>query len=109
MAVTLRNTILKDVGTVPQSIVSTGPGQRVTVIGLSCTNLLESFVNVDIIIQDETSVEGYYIKNNPISANSSLRAVNQGEKLVIAPNNNLLIRASIDDAIDVICSIAEVV
>jgi hypothetical protein len=109
MAVILRNTILKDVGKVPQTIISTGPGERVTVIGLSCTNLKDSFIYVDILLQDDSSVLGYYVKNTLVSANSSLRAVNQGEKLIVAPNNELLVRANVDDAIDVICSIAEVV
>lgn len=109
MAVNLKNKVIKNVGTVPQTILTTGPTDKITVIGLSVTNLLQSFVYVDILIADDTSVQGYYLKQTLVSANTSLRAVNQGEKLVIAPSNELIIVSNTDDSVDVICSFAEIV
>ena len=109
MAVNLRNRVIKNVGTVPQTILSTGPTDKVTVIGLSITNLIESFVYVDVLIQDDTSVQGYYLRQTLVAANTSLRAVNQGEKLVVAPSNELIVVSNTDDSVDVICSFAEIV
>ena len=109
MAVNLRNRVIKDVGTVPQTILSTGPTDKVTVIGLSITNLIQSFVYVDVLIQDDTSVQGFYLKQTLVAANTSLRAVNQGEKLVIAPSNELIVVSNTDDSVDVIVSFAEIV
>ena len=109
MAVNLRNRVIKDVGTVPQTILATGPTDKVTVIGLSITNLIESFVYVDVLIQDDTSVQGYYLRQTLVAANTSLRAVNQGEKLVVAPSNELIVVSNTDDSVDVICSFAEIV
>jgi hypothetical protein len=109
MAVNLRNKIIKNVGTVPQTILTTGPTDNVTVIGLSLTNLINSFVYVDILLKDDSSVEGFYLKETLVAANTSLRAVNQGEKLVMAPNNELIVVSNRDDSIDVVCSFAEIV
>jgi hypothetical protein len=109
MAVNLRNKVIKDVGTVPQTVLITGPTDKVTVIGLSVTNLLQSFVYVDLLIKDDSSITGFYLKETLVAANTSLRAVNQGEKLVLAPNNELIIVANTDDSLDVICSFAEIV
>jgi len=109
MAVNLRNKVIKNVGTVPQTIFTTGPTDKITVIGLSLTNLIQSFVYVDLLIQDDSSVTGFYLKETLVAANTSLRAVNQGEKLVLAPNNALIVVANTDDSIDVICSFAEIV
>lgn len=109
MAVNLKNKVLKNVGSVPQTILTTGPTDKITVIGLSITNLIESFVYVDVLIQDDSSVQGFFLKQTLVAANTSLRAVNQGEKLVLAPNNELLVVANTDDSIDVICSYAEIV
>jgi len=109
MAVNLRNKIIKDVGTTPQIILETGPTDKVTVIGLSLTNLINSFVYVDILLKDDSSVTGFYLKETLVAANTSLRAVNQGEKLVMAPNNELIVVSNTDDSIDVVCSFAEIV
>jgi hypothetical protein len=108
MATFFRNSVIKNVGTVPVEILETTPSNRATVIGLSLTNLIESFIYVDILIQDDTSVTGYYLKQTLLPANTSLRAVSTGEKLIIAPSNKLLVQSSIDDSIDVVLSYVEI-
>ena len=108
MATFFKNKIIKDVGTVPVEILETSPTQRATVIGLSLTNLTSSFVYVDVLIEDDTSVTGYYLKDNLVPANTSLRAVSTGEKLIIAPSNRLLVRSSVSEAIDVVLSYVEI-
>lgn len=108
MATLLKNTVIKDCGTKPVLIYETLPTTRVTVLGLSFTNLTDKFVYVDVIIEDDTSIAGYYLKDSILPAGTSLRAVSTGEKLVLAPSNRLLVRSSLDDSVDVIVSYVEI-
>ncbi len=97
MATLLKNTVIKNCGTVPVLIYETLPTTRVTVLGLSFTNLTDKFVYVDVLVEDDTSVSGYYLKNSILAAGTSLRAVSTGKKLVLAPSNRLLVRISLGD------------
>ena len=108
MATEFKNKVIKNVGTVPVEIATIGANARATVIGMSITNLTDSFVYVNIHVEDDTSVTGYYLKETLLAANTSLRAVNQGEKLILAPNNKILVSSSIDDSVDVIMSYVEI-
>jgi hypothetical protein len=108
MATLLKNTVIKNCGVEPVLIYETLPTTRVTVLGLSFTNLTETFVYVDVLVEDDTSVSGYYLKQTLLPANTSLRAVSTGEKLVLAPSNRLLVRSSLNDSVDVIVSYVEI-
>lgn len=108
MATILRNTVIKNCGTVPVLIYETSASTRVTILGLSFTNLTDQFVYVDVIIEDDTSISGYYLKDSILPAGTSLRAVSTGEKLVLAPSNRLLVRSNIDDSVDVVVSYVEI-
>ena len=108
MATLLKNTVIKNCGVEPVLIYETLPTTRVTVLGLSFTNLTETFVYVDVLVEDDTSVSGYYLKQSLLPANTSLRAVSTGEKLVLAPSNRLLVRSSLNDSVDVIVSYVEI-
>ena len=109
MATIFKNKVVNSVGVLPVDIYDTDASTRATVIGLSLTNLTQSFVYVDVLLQDDTSVTGYYLKQTLLPANTSLRVVATGEKLIIAPSNKLQVRSSIDDSIDVVASIVEIV
>lgn len=109
MATLFKNKVVNNVGTVPVDVYETNASTRATVIGLSLTNLTPSFVYVDVLIQDDTSVIGYYLKQTLLPANTSLRAVSAGEKLIIAPSNKIQVRSSLDDSVDVILSYVEIV
>jgi hypothetical protein len=108
MATLFKNTVQKNVGEVPVEIVETDSSTRATIIGLSITNLTSSFVYVSVLIQDDTSVTGYYLKDTLLPANTSLRAVQQGEKLIVAPSNRLLVQSSVTDSVDVVTSFVEI-
>ena len=108
MATLLKNTVIKNCGTLPVLIYETLPTTRVTILGLSFTNLTDQFVYVDVLVKDDTSVTGYYLKESILPSGTSLRAVSTGEKLVLAPNNQLLVRSSVDDSVDVIVSYVEI-
>lgn len=107
MAVLVKNKVVKNVGKVPIEVVATTPSNRITVIGLSLTNLTQLFVYVSILIEDDGSSNGYYLKDTILPAGTSLRAVSTGEKLVLAPSNKLSVVASVDDSVDVIISYVE--
>ena len=108
MATLFKNTVQKNVGEVPVEIVETDSSTRATIIGLSITNLTSSFVYVSVLIQDDTSVTGYYLKDTLLPANTSMRAVQQGEKLIVAPENKLLVQSSVTDSVDVVTSFVEI-
>lgn len=108
MATLFKNVVVKNVGSQPVKILETDASTRTTVIGLSLTNLTSEFLYCSVLLQDDTSVTGYYLKDTVVPANTSLRAVSTGEKFIVAPNNILYVQSSIDDSIDVILSYVEV-
>ena len=109
MATLFKNKVVNNIGVLPVEIYQTDASTRATVIGLSLTNLTASFVYVDVLIQDDTSITGYYIKDTLLPANTSLRVVSTGEKLILAPENKISVRSSLDDSLDVVMSYVEVV
>jgi hypothetical protein len=109
MATFFKNSIINNIGLEPVTIYETGPADRATVIGLSLTNLTQNFVYVDVMLKDDSSIVGFYSKQTLVGANTSLRLVNQGEKLILAPSNVLMVRSSANDSIDSILSYVEVV
>ena len=91
-------------------LLKTADNSRATVIGLSLTNLLtDKAVMVSVMLTDETSTTGYYLKDVMIPPGSSLRAVNGGEKLIVASSNELMVVSSVEDSIDVLMSFVEIV
>lgn len=108
MATFFRNEVIKDIGALPVKILETSGSQRATVIGLSLTNLTDKFVYVSVLLKDDTSVTGYYLKDTVLPANASLRVVSTGEKLILAPTNELYVQSSLADSVDVVCSYVEI-
>lgn len=108
MATLFKNVVIKNVGTQPVKVLETNASTRTTVIGLSLTNLTSEFLYCSVLLQDDTSVTGYYLKDTVLPANTSLRAISTGEKLIVAPSNILYVQTSIDDSIDVVLSYVEV-
>lgn len=109
MATFFRNTVVKNVGQVPVKVLETTASQRATVLGISFTNLTDKFVYCDVEIQSDDSVRGYYLKDSVLPSGTSLRAVSTGEKLILAPSNQMWVSCSLNDAVDVIISYVEIV
>lgn len=109
MATFFRNSLVKNVGTVPITAITTAANARATVIGLSLANISESTVTASITVSDATSISAYYIKDVLIPPNSSLRVINGGEKLMLSTSNTLEISCNQDDALDAIVSYVEIV
>ena len=109
MASFFRNAVLNEVGTVQVTALETAANSRMTIIGMSLANLTQSMVLVDVKIENATAVVGHYVHQMMVPANSSLRLVNGGEKLILAESNKLYINANIDDSLDVIISYVELI
>ena len=108
MASFFRNSIVKEIGVVPVRVLQTTNASRITVIGLSLANLTESVITASVTVQDDTSVTGYFIKDVLIAPQSSLRVVNGGEKLILAPSNEMFVTSNTGDSIDAIISYVEI-
>lgn len=109
MATTFKNKVVKEVGTVPILAIETDSNTRSTIVGLSLANLLSTPTYISVLVHDDTSVEGYLLKDVVVPPNSSLRALNAGEKLILAPDNQLYLVAQDDEAIDAIISYVDIV
>lgn len=109
MATTFKNKVVPNIGTAKEEVLATNDNARVTVVGFSLANLTEGVVLVDIELQDDASVTGYYARELIIPPNTSLRVLNGGEKLILTPNNNLYVSANVDNSVDCILSTVEIV
>jgi len=109
MATLFRNKAIKDVGLVPIEVIENNAATQSTVIGAALTNLTEDAVYASMLIQDDTSVTAYYLKDVMIPPNTTLKAVNGGEKLIVAPSCSLYIQADIDEALDAVFSYVDIV
>jgi hypothetical protein len=109
MATFFKNKIVKDIGTVPVVALTPPANTNSTIVGLSLSNLTEFAVKASVIIKDDTSVEGFYMKDVIVPANTSLRAVTAGEKLIISEQYELLIKSDIPDSLDAVVSYVDIV
>jgi hypothetical protein len=109
MATTFKNKVIKEVGPEPILAIETDAGTRSTIIGLSLANLQEVPVFASILVHDDTSVEGYLLKDVIIPPKSSLKALSAGEKLILAPTNQLYLVANEEEAYDAVISYVDIV
>ena len=109
MATQFKNTVVTEVGTVPILAMETDAATNSTIIGLTLSNLTDFITYASIIIHDDTSVEGYFMKDVMIPPNSSLKALSPGEKLILAPSNQLYLQASDDESYDAVISYVNIV
>jgi len=109
MATTFKNKVIKEVGLEPVLALETNLGTRSTIIGLSLANLTEFPVYASVLVNDDTSVQGYYLKDVLVPPNTSLRALSAGEKLILAPDNQLYLVADVDESLDAVISYVDIV
>lgn len=109
MATFFKNKVVKDIGTVRVPIYEAPPSARSTVIGLSLANLTSSVVSASVLIADDTSVVGFYLKDVLIPPNASLKVLNGGEKIILGSTNILYVESDINDSLDCVMSFVEIV
>ena len=108
MANFFKNKVVNEIGTTPVQVLEMTPSTRATVIGLSLANLTGSNILASVTITDDASTVGYYIKDIIIGPNASLRVINGGEKLILAPENAIHVFASQEASLDLIMSYVEI-
>ena len=80
-----------------------------TIIGLSLTNTTLSIIQASVQLQDTVAgTQAYFVQNITIPANTSVRLVNGGERLVVGPSTNLLLWSNISSSLDVVMSWVEI-
>jgi len=109
MATTFKNKVVKEIGKEPLLAIETDANTRTTIVGLSLANLTDFVVLASILVHDDTSVEGYYMKDMMIPPQNSLRALSAGEKLILAPENQLYVVADEDESLDAVISYVDIV
>ena len=111
MATAFKNKITPDVGTSPTEIIAMASTARATVIGMSLANKTADPITVSVTVTDDNNgspIVGYYMKDIIIPPNQTLRAVNGGERLLVAPSNVVHVTANVANAIDSIVSYVEI-
>jgi hypothetical protein len=113
MATFFRNKLESEIGISEVSVIAVGTTSRVTIIGMSLTNLTEDVVRATIRIENTEEVSpndsAYYIKNVLVPANQSLRVINGGEKLVLAGDMNVYVQSDTANSLDFIASYVEII
>ena len=109
MATQFKNKVVKEIGPIPILALETDAATRSTIIGLNLANLTDFIVYASVLIHDDTSVEGYFMKDVMVPPNSSLHALAAGEKLILAPTNQLYLVADQDEALDAVISYVDIV
>lgn len=109
MATVFKHAVVTDVGTTPVDVLQIPEGVRATVIGCNLANVTEDdTIVVNIFIVDEFSTEAYYAKGLVIPPNSTLKAITQGEKLILPETAGLRIVSDTEESIDVTVSYVEI-
>jgi hypothetical protein len=109
MATFFKNKLESEIGTTEVEIISTTVNARVTVIGLSLTNLTSDIVQATIRLENtDTSDSAYYLKDVMVPPNQSLRVINGGEKLVLAGDMKVYVSANVDASLDLVASFVEI-
>ena len=113
MATFFRNKLESGVGTSEVEVVATATTSRVTIIGMSLTNLTGGIVLATIRVENTVASapndSAYYIKDVIIPPNQSLRVINGGEKLVLAGDMKVYVQSNVADSLDFIASYVEIV
>jgi hypothetical protein len=109
MATVFKNVLSSGLGTTPTTVLASSGSATTTVIGLSMTNITSSTILVSIQLQDTiTSTTAYYINNVVIPANTSLRVINGGERLVLGASTYVIITSNNTASVDLVMSYVEI-
>lgn len=110
MATTFNNALSPGLGLTETNVLTSASNERITVIGLSLSNLTDSVILANIrIVNNLTSASAYFIKNIPVPPNQSLRVINGGEKLILTHDMTMYISASQNTSLDLVMSYVTIV
>ena len=109
MATTFRNKVVKDISTQKIVAIETNGSTRSTIIGISLANTTKGAVSVNILVKDDGSSEGFYLKDVMIPPKSTLKPLGPPEKLILAPSNQLLFQSNKINSVDAVISYVDIV
>jgi hypothetical protein len=101
----ITNKVFKNLGKSEIDLITTAYNQKAACVGLSFANLTQSTVRASVFVTDDTSVKGYYLKEVAVPPNASLRVINGGEKLLLAPENTVSVLCDTNNGLDVVFSL----
>ena len=101
----ITNRVIRKLGKNELTLVTTGATQKGACVGLSLANLTDHVVTASILLKDSYGTKGFYAKDLYIAPNSSAKIINGGEKLLLAPNNEVSIICDTPDGLDVVFSL----
>jgi imidazoleglycerol phosphate dehydratase HisB len=108
MANQFKKTMETGIGTNPIEVYTTGASTRATVIGINIANTTNGTIQVSIKFRDDTSAEGYIVKDVSIAKGTALAAMGGDQKLVLEPNNFIVVVSNTENSADVIVSALEI-
>lgn len=108
MATNFKNVVTKEIGKLEVPLYTTAVGVKATIIGMSLANLTNSVVSVDILMDSSDSTKGFIVKGLPVAPGASLKPIGKGEKIVMNPNNSIIVKTDTNDSIDVVTSLVEI-
>lgn len=101
----ITNRVHKNLGKEEVILASTASNQKGACVGLSLANLTQQVVKASVYVTDSSGNKGHYIKDLEIAPQSSARIINGGEKLLLAPTNQVSVISDTWDSLDVIFSL----
>jgi hypothetical protein len=109
MPTVFKHAVNKDIGTTPVDVLQIPNGVRTTVIGANLANTTDyDTIVVDVFVVDESSTEAVYIKGLPIPPQTSVKAITNGEKLILPENSGIRIVSDTPASLDTVLSYVEI-
>ena len=71
-----------------------------TLVGIHCTNIHTTAINVDVYINDGTN-NIYLVKGAPIAAGGALQVLDGGAKVVVQAGDRLWVKSDTASSVDV--------
>ncbi len=107
MAQNFRNQVARNTGTSGVDILAQADSYD-TVIGIRCTNVATTAINVDVyIIRSATNY--YLIKSAPISVGGSLELIDGGAKIVLASGDKIAAVSDTASSLDTVVSFIDTI
>jgi|TARA_B100001094_G_scaffold123286_1_gene119038 hypothetical protein len=108
MATFFRTKVIKDIGTQKIVVFEVPAATNATVIGLNLANTTDFAVQGSVLIKDDGSVEGFYVKDVMIPPQTAFKAMIGGEKIVLPTAHQLIVQSSATNSIDAVVSYVDI-
>jgi hypothetical protein len=109
MPTLFRHAITTSVGVTPVDVLQIPEGVRATVIGCNIANVTDyDTVVINMYVIDENSTHATYVRGLVRAPNTSVKVINQGEKLILPATSGIRIETDTEDSVDATISYVEI-